>query len=143
MVDKIKETVDFLRNKFSVHPRIAIVLGSGLGGLVDYLKIEQEIPYTEIPNFPISTVRGHKGSLIFGTLNGVEVMVQNGRFHHYEGYDLKTVTFPIRIFKELGVGIVILSNAAGGMNPSFKIGEMMLIRDHINLFGDNPLIGKN
>lgn len=143
MVEKIKETVDFLRNKFSVHPRIAIVLGSGLGGLVDYLKIEQEIPYSEIPNFPISTVRGHKGSLIFGTLNGVDVIVQNGRFHHYEGYDLKTVTFPIRIFKELGVSIVILSNAAGGMNPSFKIGEMMLIRDHINLFGDNPLIGQN
>ena len=143
MIAKIKETAAFLRNQVNFHPRIAIVLGSGLGGLVDYLKITKEIPYKDIPNFPVSTVEGHKGSLIFGTLNNVEVVVQSGRFHYYEGYDMKTVTFPIRVYKELGVEVVVLSNAAGGMNPSFKIGDIMLIRDHLNLFGDNPLMGPN
>ena len=143
MIAQIKETASFLKNQTSLHPRIAIVLGSGLGGLVDYLKIEKEISYKDIPNFPVSTVKGHKGSLIFGTLNNVEVIVQNGRFHYYEGYDMKTVTFPIRVYKELGVEVVILSNAAGGMNPSFKVGDIMLIRDHINLFGNNPLLGPN
>lgn len=143
MIEKIKETAEFLKKQTTLHPRIAIVLGSGLGGLVDYLKIEKEIPYKDIPNFPVSTVKGHKGSLIFGTLNNVEVVVQSGRFHYYEGYDMKTVTFPIRVYKELGIEVVVLSNAAGGMNPSFKIGDIMLIRDHLNLFGDNPLMGPN
>lgn len=143
MIAKIKETADFIKNYMKNCPRIAIVLGSGLGNIVNYVNIEKEIPYSEIPNFPISTVKGHKGSLILGKLNGVDVIIQNGRFHYYEGYDMRTVTFPIRVFKALGVEIVILSNAAGGMNPSFKIGDMMLIRDHINLFGTNPLLGQN
>lgn len=143
MIAKIKETASFLKGQTTLHPRIAIVLGSGLGGLVDYLKIAKEIPYKDIPNFPVSTVQGHKGSLIFGTLNNVEVVVQSGRFHYYEGYDMKTVTFPIRVYKELGIEVVVLSNAAGGMNPSFKIGDIMLIRDHLNLFGNNPLLGPN
>lgn len=143
MIEKIKGTAAFLKNQTTLHPRTAIVLGSGLGGLVDHLKIVKEIPYKDIPNFPVSTVQGHKGSLIFGTLNNVEVVVQNGRFHYYEGYDMKTITFPIRVYKELGVKVVVLSNAAGGMNPSFKVGDIMLIRDHLNLFGDNPLMGPN
>lgn len=143
MIAKIKETAVFLKNQIHSHPRIAIVLGSGLGGLVDHLKIEKEIPYKDIPNFPMSTVKGHKGSLIFGSLNKVEVVVQSGRFHYYEGYDMKTVTFPIRVYKEMGIEVVVLSNAAGGMNPSFKVGDIMLIRDHLNLFGDNPLMGPN
>ena len=143
MIEKIKETAEFLRNQVNSHPRIAIVLGSGLGGLVDYLKIEKEISYKDIPNFPMSTVEGHKGSLIFGTLNNVEVVVQSGRFHYYEGYGMKVLTFPIRVYKELGIEVVVLSNAAGGMNPAFKVGDIMLIRDHLNLFGDNPLMGPN
>lgn len=143
MITKIKETAAFLQGQTTLRPRIAIVLGSGLGGLVDSMKIEKEIPYQQIPNFPVSTVEGHKGSLIFGTLNNVEVVVQSGRFHYYEGYDMKTLTFPIRVYKELGIEVLILSNAAGGMNPSFKVGDIMLFRDHINLFGNNPLIGQN
>lgn len=143
MIEKIKETAAFLKSQTTLHPRIAIVLGSGLGGLVDSVKIEKEIPYPQIPNFPVSTVKGHKGALIFGTLNGVEVVVQSGRFHYYEGYDMKTLTFPVRVYKELGIEVLILSNAAGGMNPSFKVGDVMLFRDHINLFGNNPLMGPN
>ena len=143
MIAKIKETAAFLKGQTTLHPRVAIVLGSGLGGLVNSLKIEKEIPYTQIPNFPVSTVEGHKGALIFGTLNNVEVVVQSGRFHYYEGYDMKTLTFPVRVYKEMGIEVLILSNAAGGMNPSFKVGDIMLIRDHINLFGNNPLLGPN
>ena len=143
MIAKIKETAAFLRNQIHSHPRIAIVLGSGLGALVDQIQIEKEIAYKDIPNFPISTVEGHKGSLITGTLNGVDVIVQSGRFHYYEGYDLKTITFPVRVYKELGIEVMVLSNAAGGMNPSFKVGDIMLIRDHLNLFGNNPLMGPN
>ena len=143
MIKKIKETAAYLKGQTSLHPRIAIVLGSGLGGLVDSMKIEKEIPYQQIPNYPVSTVEGHKGALIFGTLNNVEVVVQSGRFHYYEGYDMKTLTFPVRVYKELGIEVLILSNAAGGMNPSFKVGDIMLFRDHINLFGNNPLMGPN
>ena len=143
MIAKIKETAAFLKGQTTLNPRVAIVLGSGLGGLVDSLIIEKEIPYSQIPNFPVSTVKGHKGALIFGTLNNVEVVVQSGRFHYYEGYDMKTLTFPVRVYKELGIEVLILSNAAGGMNPAFKVGDIMLFRDHINLFGNNPLMGPN
>ena len=139
----IAETVSFLNSRKPLNPKIAIVLGSGLGGITSKIDVVEEIPYKEIPNFPVSTVHGHKGTMIFGKLNGVEVLVFNGRFHYYEGYPMDVVTYPQRILPGLGVKTVILSNAAGGMNPTFKVGDIMLIRDHINLFGNNPLIGPN
>ncbi|MBO7494320.1 MAG: purine-nucleoside phosphorylase [Bacteroidales bacterium] len=140
---KIAETVGYLNNRKTINPKIAIVLGSGLGGLTQKIDIVDEIPYKEIPNFPVSTVQGHKGTMIFGRLNDVEVLVFNGRFHYYEGYPMDVVTFPQQILPGLGVKTIILSNAAGGMNPSFQVGDIMLIRDHINLFGNNPLMGPN
>lgn len=143
MLQKIKESATFLKSKITINPKIGIVLGSGLGGLIDEVDIITEILYKDIPNFPISTVVGHHGSLIVGKLNNVEVMVMSGRFHFYEGYTMKEVTFPIQVMKAMGVEKLILSNAAGGMNPTFKIGDVMIIKDHINFFGDNPLMGKN
>ena len=140
---KINATVAYLNERKTINPRVAIVLGSGLGGLTQEMEIIDEISYTDIPNFPVSTVEGHKGTLIFGKLNGVEVVVLNGRFHFYEGYTMDVVTYPEQVFCGLGVKVVILSNAAGGMNPSFKVGDIMIINDHINFFGTNPLIGHN
>ncbi len=140
---KIEETVSYLNNRKHISPKIAIVLGSGLGGLTQSMEIVDEIPYTEIPNFPVSTVKGHKGTMIFGRLGGREVLVFNGRMHYYEGYPMNVVTFPQQILKGLGIEIIILSNAAGGMNPTFKVGDIMVIKDHINMFGNNPLIGPN
>jgi len=142
-MENIKKTRLFLSSKMKNNPQIGIILGSGLGSLVKQLKIEEEIPYQTIPNFPVSTVKGHHGSLIFGKMNEVDVVVFNGRFHYYEGYSMQEVTFPVQVMKELGIKKLILSNAAGGMNPSFKVGDIMLIRDHINLFSTNPLLGKN
>lgn len=143
MLDKIKETAAFLAGKVSDMPRTAIILGTGLGTLVDYIEDKQYIPYSEIPNFPVSTVEGHSGNLIFGTLGGKRVMAMQGRFHYYEGYDMKTVTFPVRVMRALGVETLIVSNAAGGMNKEFLVGDVMVITDHINLFPENPLRGKN
>ena len=143
MLQKIKESAEFLKGKISVNPKIAIVLGSGLGDLAKSVQVTEEILYRDIPNFPVSTVEGHKGSLMFGRLNGVEVVVMNGRFHYYEGYHMNDVVFPVRVFHAIGIEKLILSNAAGGMNPTFQIGDIMIIRDHINLFGNNPLMGKN
>lgn len=140
---KIGQTVEFLNNNKSIDPKIAIVLGSGLGGLTEKIEVVDEFAYKDIPNFPVSTVQGHKGTLIFGKLNGVAVMVFNGRFHYYEGYPMDVVTYPQQILSGLGIKTIILSNAAGGMNPTFKVGDIMLIRDHINFFGTNPLIGPN
>ena len=140
---RIAQTVEYLNNRKTINPKVAIVLGSGLGGLTQKIDIVDEISYKEIPNFPVSTVQGHKGTMIFGKLNGVDVVVFNGRFHYYEGYPMDVVTFPQQILPGLGVKTVILSNAAGGMNPSFRVGDIMLIRDHINLFGNNPLLGPN
>jgi len=140
---KIQETGHFLASKMKNNPKIGIILGSGLGTLVQHLDIENEIPYHEIPNFPVSTVKGHRGSLIFGKMNGVDLIVCSGRFHYYEGYTMQEVTFPIQVMKELGVKKLIVSNAAGGMNPTFKVGDIMLIKDHINMFPTNPLIGPN
>jgi len=142
-MEKIKQTGQFLASKMKSKPQIGIVLGSGLGELVQHLEVEQEFPYETIPNFPVSTVKGHRGALIFGKMNGVQVLVCSGRFHYYEGYTMQEVTFPIQIMKELGIKKLIVSNAAGGMNPSFKVGDIMLIRDHINLFPTNPLLGPN
>jgi purine-nucleoside phosphorylase len=142
-MEKIKKTGHFLASKMKSNPQIGIILGSGLGSLVQHLQIEEEIPYHTIPNFPVSTVKGHRGSLIFGKMNGVDVMVCSGRFHYYEGYTMQEVTFPIQVMKELGIKKLIVSNAAGGMNPTFKVGDIMLIKDHINMFPTNPLIGPN
>ncbi|MCL2291176.1 MAG: purine-nucleoside phosphorylase [Bacteroidetes bacterium] len=142
-MEKIKKTGHFLATKMKSKPQIGIILGSGLGSLVQHLQIEKEIPYHEIPNFPVSTVKGHRGSLIFGKMNDVDVMVCSGRFHYYEGYTMQEVTFPIQVMKELGIKKLIVSNASGGMNPTFKVGDIMLIKDHINMFPTNPLIGPN
>ncbi len=143
MIEKIKQTADFLRSKVSDMPKTAVILGTGLGPIVDHIEDKQYIPYSEIPNFPVSTVQGHSGNLIFGTMNGKRVMAMQGRFHYYEGYDMKTVTFPVRVMKALGVETLFVSNAAGGMNKEFKVGDVMVITDHINLFPENPLRGKN
>ena len=131
---RVEKTVEYLNFRKTIDPKIAIVLGSGLGGLTDKVDIVDEIPYQDIPYFPLSTVEGHKGSLIFGRLNGVEVLGFSGRFHYYEGYSMDVVTYPEQILPGLGMKTLILSNAAGGMNPTFQVGDIMLIRDHINNF---------
>ncbi len=144
MINKINETADYIRSRVNgPMPKTAIILGTGLGALVDHIDNKQFIPYTEIPNFPVSTVEGHSGNLIFGTLGGKAVMGMQGRFHFYEGYDMKEVTFPVRVMKALGINTLFVSNAAGGMNPAFEIGDIMIITDHINLFPEHPLRGKN
>jgi len=141
--DKSLETANYLKEQVDYIPEYAIVLGSGLGSLVEDISVEKEIPYKEIPNFPVSTVKGHKGSLIFGTLNGKKVLAMNGRFHFYEGYDMKAVTFPERVFWQMGIRKLVVSNASGGVNRSFTIGDVMLIKDHINFFPEHPLRGAN
>lgn len=144
MLTKIKETAEFIRTRINGEmPRLAIILGTGLGPLGDQITDKQEIKYEDIPNFPVSTVEGHSGKLIFGKLGGKRVMAMSGRFHYYEGYDMKQVTFPVRVFRELGVETLFVSNAAGGMNKDFRVGDVMIITDHINLFPENPLRGKN
>lgn len=143
MLEKINQTAEYLHSRISDMPRIAIILGTGLGGLRNHIENQVIIPYTEIPNFPVSTVEGHSGNLIFGTLGGKRVIAMQGRFHYYEGYDMKQVTFPVRVFKALGVETLFVSNAAGGMNKDFEVGCIMTITDHINLFPENPLRGKN
>ena len=127
----------------STSPKTAIVLGTGLGQLASEITDKLEIPYSDIPNFPVSTVEGHSGKLIFGKLGGVDILAMQGRFHYYEGYNMKEVTFPVRVMYELGIKTLFVSNAAGGMNPAFKIGDIMIITDHINLFPEHPLRGKN
>ncbi len=143
MLEKIKETVTFIESKRDFNAKIGIVLGTGLGGLVNEINIEYELDYKDIPNFPVSTVHGHQGKLIYGKLAGKYVLAMQGRFHYYEGYSMQEVTFPIRVMKLLGIESLLVSNAAGGVNPGFHVGDMMIIKDHINLFGNNPLIGKN
>ena len=143
MLEKILETVDFIKSKTNgFEPEVGIVLGSGLGGLVNVIDTQYSIPYAEIPNFPVSTVAGHQGKLILGTLSGRRVVAMQGRFHYYEGYSTKEVTFPIRVLKYLGIKLLVLSNASGGVNPDFRVSDIMFITDHINLL-PNPLIGKN
>ncbi|NLJ83239.1 MAG: purine-nucleoside phosphorylase [Bacteroidales bacterium] len=139
----IEETTNYIKTKIKISPKIAVVLGSGLGGVVDEMSINQMLPYEEIPNFPLSTVEGHKGQLLFGTLNNTPILAMQGRFHYYEGYDMKQITFPIRIMKALGIEVLILSNASGGMNPDFHVGDIVVINDHINFFPEHPLRGKN
>lgn len=137
----IQETVDFIKSKQIQNKTVGIVLGTGLNSLVDHIEIECSLPYSEIPNFPLSTVEFHKGQLILGTLNNVPVIAMQGRFHFYEGYSMQQVTFPIRVMKELGIRHLLLSNAAGGLNPDYKKGDLVIAEDHINLLPDNPLRG--
>ncbi len=143
MYEKIQETASWLKQRMTTNPLTAIILGTGLGQLAAEITDKLEIPYSEIPNFPVSTVEGHSGKLIFGKLGGVDILAMQGRFHYYEGYSMKEVTFPVRVMYELGIQTLFVSNAAGGMNPGFKIGDLMVITDHINFFPEHPLRGKN
>ncbi|MEI6173834.1 MAG: purine-nucleoside phosphorylase [Bacteroidota bacterium] len=143
MLKKIKETTEYLESRISLKPEIGIILGTGLGDLVKEIEIQQTFPYEFIPNFPVSTVDGHHGQLIFGTMNGRNIVAMQGRFHYYEGYTMQEITFPVRVMKFLGIKMLILSNASGGVNPDFEVGDIMVIDDHINLMKDNPLIGTN
>ena len=142
MLQTIKETASFISNKTKFNPEIGIILGTGLGGLVSEIDIQHSIPYNEIPNFPVSTVEGHSGRLIFGTLGNKNVVAMQGRFHFYEGYTMEKVTFPVRVMKLLGIKNLIVSNASGGVNPDYEVGDLMIIEDHICLI-PNPLIGEN
>lgn len=143
MLEQIKETASYLASRVQEMPKTAIILGTGLGDLAEHIENAVRIPYKEIPNFPVSTVEGHSGQLIFGRLGNKRVMAMQGRFHFYEGYTMQQVTFPVRVMRELGVRTLFVSNAAGAMNPTFKIGDLMIITDHINLFPEHPLRGKN
>jgi purine-nucleoside phosphorylase len=143
IIQELQETVDFIRTIYAGVPQLGIVLGSGLGNLSREIEIEKEIAYSDIPHFPVSTVEGHHGKLIFGKLSGKRVMVLSGRFHYYEGYTPAQVVFPIRVMKLLGMETLLLSNAAGGMNAAFRVGDLMIINDHISLFTVNPLLGEN
>lgn len=143
MLEKIKETASYLREKMHTSPETAIILGTGLGSLANEITEKYEIKYEDIPNFPVSTVEGHSGKLIFGKLGNKDIMAMQGRFHFYEGYDMKEVTFPVRVMKELGIKTLFVSNASGGTNPNFAIGDLMIITDHINFFPEHPLRGKN
>ena len=143
MYEKIQETASWLKARTSTSPTTAIILGTGLGQLASEITESYEFAYKDIPNFPVSTVEGHAGKLIFGKLGGKDIMAMEGRFHFYEGYNMKEVTFPIRVMYELGIKTLFVSNASGGMNPSFKIGDLMIIDDHINFFPEHPLRGKN
>ena len=143
MLEKIHETAAYLQSVMKTKPETAIILGTGLGSLVNEITDKYEIEYKDIPNFPLSTVEGHSGKLIFGKLGNKDIMAMQGRFHFYEGYSMKEVTFPVRVMRELGIKTLFVSNAAGGMNPDFLIGDLMIINDHINLFPEHPLRGKN
>ena len=143
MYEKIQETASWLKERMTTTPQTAIILGTGLGQLASEITDSYSFPYSEIPNFPVSTVEGHAGKLIFGKLGGKDIMAMEGRFHYYEGYSMKEVTFPERVMYELGIKTLFVSNAAGGMNPNFKIGDLMVIDDHINCFPEHPLRGKN
>ncbi len=142
MLQKIEETTSWLQEKLDFSPEVGIVLGTGLGGLVNEIDILLSIDYKQIPNFPVSTVDGHHGKLIFGRLGNKKVIAMKGRFHYYEGYDMQEIIFPIRVMKKLGISYLFLSNASGGVNPDYEIGDLMILKDHINLL-PNPLIGKH
>lgn len=143
LLEHMKEAADFISNHTQIKPSVGIILGTGLGGLVKEIEIVNEIPYTDIPHFPVSTVESHSGKLIFGNLGGKQVVAMQGRFHYYEGYSMQQVTFPVRVMKLLGIQQLFVSNASGGVNPDFEVGEIMILDDHINLFPAHPLIGRN
>lgn len=141
--EKLSEARRYLNEKVNIIPEMGIILGSGLGGFVQSIEDKVSIPYRDIPNFPISTVEGHKGELVFGKVHGRPIVAMQGRFHYYEGYNMQEVTFPVRVMQVLGVTGLIVTNAAGGINPAFHPGDLILIKDHINMMGDNPLKGAN
>ncbi len=143
MIQKINAAVSFIQQLYNAKPQVGIVLGSGLGSFTAEIAVEKEIPYGDIPHFPISTVQGHSGKLIFGKLGGKNVVAMAGRFHFYEGYSVDEVVFPIRVMKFLGIETLLISNAAGGTNKTFCVGDLMIIKDHVSFFVSNPLIGKN
>ena len=143
MMQQLQEAADYIKGQVSFNPKIGIILGTGLGQLVEKVQIEDTVSYKDIPHFPVSTVEGHSGKLIFGYLSGKPVVVMQGRFHYYEGYTMKQVTFPVRVLKMLGILKLFISNAAGALNPDHKLSELMVINDHIDLFPDNPLRGLN
>ncbi|MBO5252126.1 MAG: purine-nucleoside phosphorylase [Bacteroidaceae bacterium] len=143
MLENIQETAAYLKAKIPVIPQTAIILGTGLGSLVQEITDKHEIEYKDIPHFPVSTVEGHCGKLIFGKLGAKDILAMQGRFHFYEGYSMQEVTYPVRVMRELGIQNLFVSNAAGGMNPNFEIGDLMIITDHINFFPEHPLRGKN
>lgn len=143
MWEQVQETVNYIKEKTGFTPEYGVILGSGLGSFTDDIEIAFTLPYNEIPNFPVSTVEGHKGALVFGTIGDKNVVAMQGRFHFYEGYDMKQVTFPVRVMNYLGVTKLIVSNASGGVNPSYEVGSIVLIKDHINMMPEHPLRGKN
>jgi purine-nucleoside phosphorylase len=143
LMNQLNETVNYIKSRVDVTTKIGIVLGSGLGNLSQVIDVEEAIEYADIPHFPVSTVKGHGGKLLFGKLGGTNVMCMSGRFHFYEGYSAQQVIFPVRVMKLLGIETLLLSNAAGGVNPNYKVGDLMVINDHISFFTTNPLIGKN
>lgn len=143
MWEQVQETIKYIKEKTGFTPEYGVILGSGLGSFTDDIQIEFTLPYSEIPNFPVSTVQGHKGALVFGTIGGKKVVAMQGRFHFYEGYDMKQVTFPVRVMKYLGVTKLIVSNASGGVNPNYEVGSIVIIKDHINMMPEHPLRGKN
>ncbi len=140
---RLSETIDFIKKKTDISPKIGIILGTGLGVLSDYVDSQVSLDYRQIPHFPYSTAPGHKGQLLLGKLEGKDVLVMEGRFHYYEGWSLQDIVYPVRVMKLLGIEYLIISNAAGGLNPLFDLGDIMLIDDHINFMGVNPLIGQN
>lgn len=143
MLKEIRSTSDYIKNIVPFEPEAGVILGTGLGGLVKEIEISHSLPYESIPNFPLSTVEGHSGKLIFGRLGGKDIVAMQGRFHFYEGYSMKQVTFPVRVMKFLGIKNLFVSNASGGVNPEYEIGDLMVLDDHINLFPSNPLTGEN
>jgi purine-nucleoside phosphorylase len=143
MLEKIKETASYIIDRIKAKPEIGIILGTGLGGLANEIEVTESIHYSEIPNFPVSTVEGHAGRLIYGKLGNKKVLAMQGRFHFYEGYSMPEVTFPVRVMKYVGVNYLFVSNATGGLNPDWVVGDIMLINDHINFFPEHPLHGKN
>lgn len=143
LLEKVRETVQYIEKQTTIRPKIGIVLGSGLGGFVDQIEDQVVIPYEDIPHFPISTAPGHRGRLVLGRVADREVLCMQGRFHYYEGYSMQEVTYPVRVMQRFGVQSLILTNAAGGLDPQFVPGDLMVIRDHINFLGTNPLIGPN
>ena len=143
MWEQVQETVSFIKEKTNFTPEYGVILGSGLGIFTDDIQIEFTLPYTEIPNFPVSTVQGHKGALVFGTIGDKKVVAMQGRFHYYEGYSMQEVTFPVRVLKYLGVTKLIVSNASGGVNPNYEVGSIVILKDHINMMPEHPLRGTN
>jgi purine-nucleoside phosphorylase len=143
MWEQVQETVSFIKEKTNFTPEYGVILGSGLGSFTDDIQIEFTLPYNEIPNFPVSTVQGHKGALVFGTIGDKKVVAMQGRFHFYEGYSMKEVTFPVRVMKYLGVEKLVVSNASGGVNPNYEVGSIVILKDQINMMPEHPLRGKN